>query len=315
MITVAKPRVVQDQAKCEPIVLVPSVKQYFADPKVHERLLADKVRLKSFKRAIYEVIRHGDIVMDIGAGTGILSRYAAEAGAKKIYLIEENPNILSEAKKRLASYSDKTEFQFVASRSNDLSTADVPDKVDVIISETIGSLGINEGIVDTLVDAKRFLKADGVLIPHRIIIYYAPYRFDSSLSLLGKKPLVLYDANNWISLLPATTVITNIDLAAINSVKEANKQLLKVLDETADGLCFWFKASLSPTVEISNNPSELPLLTSWGTAILPCKLHIGSTISFNFNHISCKRTRAKTVSKSISHGWRIIQLLVLSCIS
>ena len=57
---------------------------------IHEEMLKDKIRTGTFKDAIMENtdIFKDKIVLDIGCGTGILSIFAAKAGASHVYAIE-----------------------------------------------------------------------------------------------------------------------------------------------------------------------------------------------------------------------------------
>ena len=71
---------------------------------IHEEMLKDKVRTRAYQRAIEQSPEDfkDKIVMDIGCGTGILSIFAARAGAKHVYAIEyaEIANFAREIVKR-----------------------------------------------------------------------------------------------------------------------------------------------------------------------------------------------------------------------
>lgn len=57
---------------------------------IHEEMLKDTVRTRAYQRAIEENPDDfkDKIVLDIGCGTGILSIFAARAGAKHVYAVE-----------------------------------------------------------------------------------------------------------------------------------------------------------------------------------------------------------------------------------
>ena len=53
----------------------------YSDICSHEWMLKDSVRCEAFRKAIAEAVTPGCAVLDVGAGTGILSLFAAQAGA------------------------------------------------------------------------------------------------------------------------------------------------------------------------------------------------------------------------------------------
>ena len=55
---------------------------------IQREMLFDQTRTNSYRQAIFDQIKQGDVVVDFGAGTGILSMFAAKASAKKVYALE-----------------------------------------------------------------------------------------------------------------------------------------------------------------------------------------------------------------------------------
>jgi predicted RNA methylase len=120
------------------------------DESFHDLMLNDSVRMDTYKKAIKEQVRQGDVVVDLGTGTGILAKWALEAGADKVYGIEFNEKTLAIAKNNLSYFGDK----FIPILGNSLNV-NLPEKADIIISETIGNFADNESCVLFLKDAKK----------------------------------------------------------------------------------------------------------------------------------------------------------------
>jgi histone-arginine methyltransferase CARM1 len=53
-------------------------------------MLMDEIRTNCYRNAILnnKLDFHDKVVLDVGAGSGILSLFAAQAGARKVYAIE-----------------------------------------------------------------------------------------------------------------------------------------------------------------------------------------------------------------------------------
>jgi SAM-dependent methyltransferase len=146
----------------------------------HRRMLADRVRHEAFRAALKHVLEPGiSQVADIGAGTGVLAFFARELGAREVWLYDPGPALgLAEA---VAARNGIEGLHFVAERSLDVAD---PPRVDVVVAEVLGNFACEEGVLETLRDAQRFLKPGGTLIPASITQWIAPVateRFESDL--------------------------------------------------------------------------------------------------------------------------------------
>lgn len=143
----------------------------------HALMFEDEGRVLSFQKAIENVIRQGDTIADIGTGTGILAFLCLRAGAKRVYAIEDGSVIhLAKILAETNHLSEKISFLEDSSFK-----VNMPERVDGIITETIGSFGLEEGIIKILYDAKkRFLKEGGWIIPKKLRLFLAPSELSKS---------------------------------------------------------------------------------------------------------------------------------------
>jgi protein arginine N-methyltransferase 1 len=136
----------------------------------HREYLADRHRLDAFERAIAEVVRPGDIVLDLGAGTGILGLLACRAGAARVYAVEVSSLIgLTRAIARANACSDR-----IVHIKEHSTHATLPEHVDVVVCDQIGRFGFEAGVIENFADARRrFLKPDGRLVPAAVELWLA----------------------------------------------------------------------------------------------------------------------------------------------
>ncbi len=134
----------------------------------HRSILLDEFRTEIFLRAILTTVK---LVLDMGCGTGILSYYACMAGARRVYAVEQSP-IVAAAKLICKQNGFQDRVAFINDWSDKI---DLPEKVDVIITETIGNLAFEEGILGWIIDAKkRFIEKGGRIIPKALELVIVP---------------------------------------------------------------------------------------------------------------------------------------------
>jgi protein arginine N-methyltransferase 1 len=137
----------------------------------HRQYLDDAPRLAAYRAAIAATVRPGDVVVDLGCGTGILGLMACRAGASRVYAIDNGGMIAIARDVAVANgYGDR--IVHVASLST---RTDLPERADVIVTDQAGRLGFEAGVIEYLADAvPRFLRPGGRVIPERVTTWLAP---------------------------------------------------------------------------------------------------------------------------------------------
>jgi len=137
----------------------------FGDPEVHCRMLADRTRTNAYIQALQTLVVPGEVVLDLGTGSGVLAAAAARAGARKVYAVEQGP-AAEWAERVMRSNKLDSQVEVIRGWSESLS---LPEPVDVVVSETLGNQPFEEGILASLADAGRRLTRPGArFIPSAI---------------------------------------------------------------------------------------------------------------------------------------------------
>lgn len=135
----------------------------------HFSMLNDLPRNNAYEQAIAAVVKD-KIVLEIGAGSGLLSMMAARAGAKHVYTCEMVPMIAEKAKEIIAANGFASKVTVIPRLSFDVDIAPdgLPEQADVLITETFDPNLIGENVLDIVADAKaRLLKSDAAIVPAR----------------------------------------------------------------------------------------------------------------------------------------------------
>ena len=140
-----------------------------------ERMIADTSRMEVYSQAIQKYIKKDDIVLDLGTGTGILAFLAAMRHPKKIYAIDHS-DIIKMAK-LIANHNNLLNIIFLKAHSKNVI---IPEKVDVIIQEQMGTHLFNENMIESVIDLReKYLKKNGKIIPARFELYIEPVQLNT----------------------------------------------------------------------------------------------------------------------------------------
>lgn len=133
----------------------------------HFAMLNDRDRNMFYRRALGEQIHAGDLVVEIGTGSGLLAMMAARAGAGHVHAIEANRSLarLAEHLIRVNGLGDA--ISVVNKLSTDVEVGiDVPRRADVLVSEILGTLLLGESALEFVADAReRLLAPGGRIVP------------------------------------------------------------------------------------------------------------------------------------------------------
>ncbi|CAK1551492.1 unnamed protein product [Leptosia nina] len=278
----------------EPNLPIPD--NYFSsyeDLEIHRLMLEDEPRTSTYRKAILNNKEYfkDKVVMDVGCGTGILSIFCAQAGAKKVYAVEAS-NLANLAKEIIKENKYENIIEVIHSKVEDvLLPSNI--KVDAIVSEWMGFYLLHEGMLDSVVFARdKFLKEDGEMFPQNAVIYVAPcsvpnlyekweefhgvtmstfskhLRSDKShkpeimqirsVDLLGEEV-----ALNWINLRDCT--VEELDSYCVQHVVGANK------NGRYQGICIWFECifpELSSEERVILNTGPIAEPTHWKQTVI-----------------------------------------------
>ncbi|EPR63935.1 histone arginine methyltransferase PRMT1 [Toxoplasma gondii ME49] len=140
---------------------------------IHEEMIKDSVRTGCYQRAICQNAHlfANKVVLDVGSGTGILSLFAAKAGAKHVYGIECS-EIVNIARKIVKENDMEDKVTFVQGKAEEVSLP--VEKVDIIISEWMGYFLLYESMLDTVLFCRdKWLKPGGMIFPDKAALYVA----------------------------------------------------------------------------------------------------------------------------------------------
>lgn len=270
----------------------------------HRWYLSDERRVSALQSAIERVVTPGDVVVDVGTGTGVLALMACAAGAARVYAIDCHP--LIEVARKIGAvngYGDRIHYI-----REDFSAAVIPEPVDVVVSDLIGPFAFESGIFDILSDARaRYLKPHGRTIPSQIALYIAPVEcrelrdvvqfWSSRPAGFDMRPAYEYARKTAHHLMvtedallssPVNAGAYAFTVAGVPTIR-VQSTTRAVRDGVIDALAGWFDATLAPGVQITNAPGASDRLARRNLVLPvtdPLQVAAGDEISLDL-HVLC----------------------------
>ncbi|CAN8259635.1 unnamed protein product [Cochlearia groenlandica] len=278
---------------------------------IHKEMLSDKVRTDAYRDALLKnpTLLQGSVVMDVGCGTGILSLFAAKAGATRVIAVEASEKMAKVATKIAKDnkvfhdneHNGVLEVAHSMVEELDKSIQIQPHSVDVLVSEWMGYCLLYESMLTSVLYARdRWLKPGGAILPDTATMFVTGfgkgatslpfwedvYGFD--MSSIGKEILEdtarvpIVDVIEDRDLVTQPALLQSFDLATMKpdevdftatATLEPNKSSTKT--ELCHGVVLWFDTGFTSRfckenpTVLSTSPYTPP--THWSQTVLTFK--------------------------------------------
>ena len=262
----------------------------FDGASIHSVMLNDRVRTARYLDGIRDTVRPGDVVVDIGTGTGVLAIAAAQAGAKHVYAVEVG-DIAETARAMFERNGVADVITIIRGWSSQIT---LPERADVLVSETLGNSPLEEQIMEIMLDArKRLLKPGARIVPRRLRVYGLPVEipprilhrqafpektldtwqewygidFDALRGATGRPAESFYvlpqKVRDW-KVLSAPLLLADVDFETFQHTMLQNTAAAVATEAgTIDGVLLYFDVELSVASHLCTHPEEADPDNHW----------------------------------------------------
>ena len=143
----------------------------YGDLELQRRMVSDRWRTDAFAAGIAEAVQEGDVVLDVGTGTGLLAMLAARAGARRVYGIDASEAVQAAANLVKANGLDDR-VKILRGPAQELQ---LDEPVDLMVSEWLGHMAFVENMLDDVLAARDAnLRPGGRMLPAEVCLRLAP---------------------------------------------------------------------------------------------------------------------------------------------
>jgi 2-polyprenyl-3-methyl-5-hydroxy-6-metoxy-1,4-benzoquinol methylase len=258
---------------------------------IHEEMLQDTTRTNAYRKAIMDnrELFQDKVVLDVGCGTAILSMFAADAGAARVYAIDAS-EMVDFARTIVADNNLSHVITVIQSKMEDVK---LPEKVDIIISEWMGYFLLYESMLPSVLHARdEWLKPGGAMFPSSAQLYVTPFSWPELIeertgmwhSLYGKnmsalvplatksllaEPLVDHLTSDLdIALAPSKALDLDLYTTTVDDIQswQSEFSFQSTICAELHGICAWFDVQFPGGSVLSTSPDHSE--THWGQVML-----------------------------------------------
>ncbi|NBD08495.1 SAM-dependent methyltransferase [Corallococcus sp. Z5C101001] len=274
-------------------------------PRWHFAMLNDVARNQAFSSALQALTRSGDLVLDVGAGSGLLAMMAVRAGARAVVSCEVVEPVTHIARRIIEANGLADRISIVPKRSSLLTLGqDLPARADLLVTETVDCGLVGEGLLPIIRHARaELLKEDARIIPARAKVFFSLLESSVIHRINFAKEAAGFDVSlfNRFSTQEYFPVrISTWDHALLSPPVEAlsfdfrhdalEPQTVRVSvtpsrSGVVHGVLFWFELDLGGGILLSNAPENLS--SHWMQAVqgfeMPLRVEAGRPLCAEIN--------------------------------
>jgi len=268
----------------------------------HFYMLSDTHRLDGFVNAIRRKVHVGDIVVDLGAGTGILGIECAKAGADVVHLVEQEPKLVAVIEQMVKEH-DVEDKCIIHNKRSDEFLNEFIGNVDLIVCEGIGDHIFESRLIKDFLNFKAKHNINSIPELFKLYVYNTPVKINRE--LLGKYHTVLdklekpkLDSINitdnvindrlYIFSDKITETKCILDFSKSEDLRVHCEQIsLNRIPDEDEYLILYFDICLNSSekhINISNKPSREDLPHSYYQRLISCKDITSSTIQLKIDY-------------------------------
>jgi protein arginine N-methyltransferase 1 len=281
----------------------------------HRAMLADGVRMDGFRRALESVVKNGDVVIDVGSGSGILSFFAARAGAAKVFGLETT-RLVDDARRLAKENRLDQVVEFIQCDAGALTSDKIGKSADVLVGEWIGRFVLDEWrhfeafcrVRDTS------LRPGGTVIPRKVHLFLAPisdarlydefgfgfwekplfgldFRLGRTRQLEGLRMVVCAGSRD--SLIGEPWEILDLDCIVATSddyLFESSSEIRCSAQTICHGYLGYFVIDLAPGIQIDTSPFAMQ--THWQQVYFPTESFVMQAGDLLVSHVKTERNKA-----------------------
>ncbi|KAG5486741.1 hypothetical protein LSCM1_07995 [Leishmania martiniquensis] len=186
-----------------PTALVEAVNDF------HYAMMNDLPRNEFYYSLLKKYIVPGESgVLEIGAGSGLLSMMAAKLDAKWVVAVEGSAEMAALARSNVATNGLQDKIKVLNMLSTELTPRDLPEPPSILVSEIFGTLLLGESALDYIADARqRLLRPTTKILPQHGVQYAVPIECETLKQICAVSSWNGIDLSHVMALQDTTSVV------------------------------------------------------------------------------------------------------------